>query len=341
MQLQQQLYRIRLLPTNTKTPFALLRTAPQRGEVGGTVRSRHNAVKGHRRHPNFRRPKFRQTHPYAQDVEAAFFDLDKTVIARASMIAFGKSFRQAGMISRRVMARAAWNGLVFHTLGADEERMRKFRESALRITRGWDHAAVGSLVRDTLTDVIDPIVYDEALELIQEHRDAGRLVFIVSASPEEIVIPLASYLGADGAIASRARIDQDGNYTGEVDVYAYGPYKAEAIADVAATRNIDLEKSWAYSDSATDEPMLRAVGHPVAVNPDRELTRIATAEGWPILSFTQRVPLRDRVTLPPPGRIATGAVIATGVSAGLFLGWWLLTRRATPRSAFFRRLAVS
>ncbi len=274
-------------------------------------------------------------------MEAAFFDLDKTVIARASMIAFGKSFRQAGMIGRRVMARAAWNGLVFHTLGADEERMRKFRESALRITRGWDHAAVGSLVRDTLTDVIDPIVYDEALELIQEHRDAGRLVFIVSASPEEIVIPLASYLGADGAIASRARIDQDGNYTGEVDVYAYGPYKAEAIADVAATRNIDLEKSWAYSDSATDEPMLRAVGHPVAVNPDRELTRIATAEGWPILSFTQRVPLRDRVTLPPPGRIATGAVIATGVSAGLFLGWWLLTRRATPRSAFFRRLAVS
>ncbi len=266
-------------------------------------------------------------------VEAAFFDLDKTVIARASMIAFGKSFRQAGMINRRVMARAAWNGLVFHTLGADEERMRKFRESALRITRGWDHAAVGSLVRDTLTDVIDPIVYDEALELIQEHRDAGRLVFIVSASPEEIVIPLASYLGADGAIASRARIDQDGNYTGEVDVYAYGPYKAEAITEVAATRNIDLEKSWAYSDSATDEPMLRAVGHPVAVNPDRELTRIATAEGWPILSFTQRVPLRDRVTLPPPGRIATGAAIATGVSAGLFLGWWLLTRRTTPKSA--------
>jgi len=333
MQLQQQLCPIHLLQTNTKTPFTLLRTAPQRGEVGGTVRSRHNAVKGHRCHPNFRRLKFRQTHPYAQGVEAAFFDLDKTVIARASMIAFGKSFRQAGMINRRVMARAAWNGLVFHTLGADEERMRKFRESALRITRGWDHAAVGSLVRDTLTDVIDPIVYDEALELIQEHRDAGRLVFIVSASPEEIVIPLASYLGADGAIASRARIDQDGNYTGEVDVYAYGPYKAEAIADVAATRNIDLEKSWAYSDSATDEPMLRAVGHPVAVNPDRELTRIATAEGWPILSFTQRVPLRDRVTLPPPGRIATGAVIATGVSAGLFLGWWLLTRRATPRSA--------
>lgn len=275
------------------------------------------------------------------DVEAAFFDLDKTVIARASMVAFGRSFRQAGMINRRVMAKAAWNGLVFHTLGADEERMRKFRESALRITRGWDHDAVGALVRDTLTDVIDPIVYDEALDLIREHRAAGRLVFIVSASPEEIVIPLATYLGADGAIASRARIDAEGNYTGEVDIYAYGPYKAEAIAEVAASRGIDLAASWAYSDSATDEPMLRAVGHPVAVNPDRDLARIATAEGWPMLTFTHRVPLRERVTLPPPGRLATGAAIATGVSAGLVLGWWVLTRRRAPRSGGFRRPAAS
>lgn len=276
-----------------------------------------------------------------EGVEAAFFDLDKTVIARASMVAFGRSFRQAGMINRRVMAKAAWNGLVFHTLGADEERMRKFRESALRITRGWDHDAVGALVRDTLTDVIDPIVYDEALDLIREHRAAGRLVFIVSASPEEIVIPLATYLGADGAIASRARIDAEGNYTGEVDIYAYGPYKAEAIAEVAASRGIDLAASWAYSDSATDEPMLRAVGHPVAVNPDRDLARIATAEGWPMLTFTHRVPLRERVTLPPPGRLATGAAIATGVSAGLVLGWWVLTRRRAPRSGGFRRPAAS
>lgn len=273
-------------------------------------------------------------------VEAAFFDLDKTVIARASMVAFGRSFREAGMISRRVMARAAWNGIVFHTLGAGEERMRKFRESALRVTRGWNQDAVGSLVRDTLTDVIDPIVYDEALELIRDHREAGRLVFIVSASPEEIVLPLAHYLGADGAIASRARIDDNGNYTGEVDVYAYGPYKADAIAEVSAARGIDLTKSWAYSDSATDVPMLQAVGHPVAVNPDRDLARIAQSEGWPILSFSHRVPLRERVTLPPPGRIATGAAIATGVSAGLFLGWWVLTRRSAPRSEGFRRLGV-
>jgi HAD superfamily hydrolase (TIGR01490 family) len=275
------------------------------------------------------------------DMEAAFFDLDKTVIAKASMVAFGRSFRQAGMINRRVMARAAWNGIVFHTLGAGEERMRKFRESALRITRGWDHQAVGSLVRSTLTDVIDPIVYDEALELIREHKDAGRLVYIVSAAPEEIVTPLATYLGADGAIASRALLDASGHYTGEVDVYAYGPYKAAAIADVAAERDIDLAGSYAYSDSATDEPMLRIVGHPHAVNPDRELARLAAAENWPVLQFTNRVPLRDRVSLPPPRHVATGAALAAGVAASLVLGWWIVTRRRAPRSTGLRRPGAS
>lgn len=274
-------------------------------------------------------------------MEAAFFDLDKTVIAKASMVAFGGPFRRAGMISRRVMVRAAWNGLVFHTLGAGEERMRKFRESALRVTRGWDHEAVAALVRTTLTDVIDPIVYDEALELIQEHRAAGRLVYIVSASPEEIVTPLAAYLGADGAIASRARLDADGNYTGDVEFYAYGPFKAEAIERVAIERDIDLSRSYAYSDSATDEPMLRCVGNPCAVNPDRELARVAVAEDWPVLMFTNRVPLRDRVSMPPPGRLATGAAILTGVSAGLILGWWILTRRRAPWPGWFRRPEAS
>ncbi len=271
-------------------------------------------------------------------MDAAFFDLDKTVIARASMVAFGRSFRRAGIIGRTVLLRAAWNGAIFHLFGADEERMRRFRESALRITRGWDREVVRAHVRDNLTDVIDPIVYDEALELIAEHRAAGRPVFLVSASPEEIVLPLAEHLGVDGAIASRARIDVDGRYTGEVDLYAYGPHKVEAMEQLAATRGIDLSSSWAYSDSATDEPMLRAVGHPVAVNPDRELARLAAAEGWPVLSFTHPVPLRERVGLPPPGPLAIGAVLVAGASAGLVVGWWLVGERR-PRT--IRRPAAS
>ena len=280
--------------------------------------------------------------PYARGVmEAAFFDLDKTVIAKASMVAFGRSFRQAGMINRRVMARAAWNGLLFHYLGADEERMRTFRESALRITRGWDHQAVGNLVGRTLTDVIDPIVYDEALDLIREHREAGRLVYIVSASPEEIVTPLAAYLGADGAIASSARLDAAGRYTGEVDVYAYGPFKAEAIRAVAEREGIDLSHSYAYSDSATDEPMLRCVGHPFAVNPDRELSRIAKTESWPVLLFSHGVPLRERMNLPPTRHLAMGAAIATVASLGAIATWWVVSKRHGRHGFRFRRPEVS
>ena len=261
-------------------------------------------------------------------VEAAFFDLDKTVIAKASMVAFGGRFRRAGMIDRRVLAIAVWNGLLFRWLGADEKRMRRFRESTLRVTRGWDHAVVSGLVRDALVDVIEPIVYAEALDLMRMHREAGRLVFLVSASPEEIVAPLAEHLGADGAVASRALLDADGRYTGEVELYAYGQEKVTAIEAIAATHGIDLGSSYAYSDSVTDEPMLRAVGHPRAVNPDRELARIAAADGWPVLHFTEMTaaprPVRDR--LRHPTRPFAVGVVATTVTTLMVIGW-LVTRR--------------
>ncbi len=265
-------------------------------------------------------------------MQAAFFDLDKTVIAKASMVAFGPPLLQAGMISRRLLVRALWSQLVFQTLGADEARMRKFRESALRVTKGWDHVRISTLVRDTLTDVIEPIVYDEALALIAEHRQAGRRVFIVSASPEEIVAPLGDYLGVDASIASRARLDDEGRYTGEVEFYSYGPFKAEAILDVADREGIDLQESYAYSDSITDLPMLEVVGHPVVVNPDRDLARIARERDWEVRIFRIGVPLRERVAMPPPrtaALAAAGAASAALVVAG-GLWWWERRRRVAP-----------
>lgn len=263
-------------------------------------------------------------------VEAAFFDLDKTVIAKASMVAFGRPLYDAGMISRWLVVRALWSNLLFHYLGADEEQMRKFKESALRVTRGWEHAKVVGVVREAITEVIEPIVYDEALELIREHRAAGRRVFIVSASPEEIVAPLAQYLGVDEAIASRARLDEEGRYTGEVEFWSYGPYKAEAIRDAADRWGIDLARSYAYSDSATDIPMLELVGNPVAVNPDRELARIAREREWAVREFAQGVPLRERVAMPPPRRAALvmGGVAVAGTGAAV--GWWWLRGRTPP-----------
>jgi HAD superfamily hydrolase (TIGR01490 family) len=258
-------------------------------------------------------------------VEAAFFDLDKTVIARASMVAFGRPLYRRGFLSRRLLLRGLWAQLVYLHLGADEARLARMRDAVLALTKGWDHAEVSAIVRETLEDVVEPIIFGEALELIEEHRSAGRLVYIVSASPEEIVAPLAQYLNADGAIATRALLDSEGRYTGKVELYAYGAEKVVAMRDVANRHGIDMAASYAYSDSATDLPMLEAVGHPVVVNPDRELARVARQREWEVRRFVQRVRLRDRVPTPPPGpAAAVGGALAAG-SAGVWV--WLMRRR--------------
>jgi HAD superfamily hydrolase (TIGR01490 family) len=251
---------------------------------------------------------------------AAFFDLDKTVIARASIAAFGHTFYRGGLISRSSVVRALASQLVYLHLGASEQKLAKIRESVLTVTKGWDQREVARLVREALDDVVEPIIYAEALELIEKHRAAGHKTYIVSASPEEIVQPLAEYLGVDGAIASRALIDRDGRYTGEMAFYAYGPFKAQSMRDLAVFEGFDLAESYAYSDSYTDVPMLEAVGHPFAVNPDRVLARLARERGWEILQFTRPVRLRDRMpvrNLPATAAALTGAAIAAAGAAAL------------------------
>jgi HAD superfamily hydrolase (TIGR01490 family) len=254
---------------------------------------------------------------------AAFFDLDKTVIAKASMVAFGRNFYREGMISRRTIMRAIYGHFVFQHMGASEEKLAEVREKALQLTKGWDQARVRQIVRDALEDVVEPIIYAEALDLIAEHRAAGRVVALVSASPEEIVQPLGEFLGVDRTLATRAKVDEEGRYTGEVDFYCAGPFKPVAMAALADELDLDLSASYAYSDSATDAPMLEAVGHPVAVNPDRVLARLAREREWEVLSFTHPVRLRDRVPVPP----AKPSAAAAGAAAAAFAGWMIWRAR--------------
>jgi len=263
-------------------------------------------------------------------VEAAFFDLDKTVIAKASMVAFGGPLYREGLLSRRTILRALYAQLIYMHLGASEQKLARIRDSVLTLTRGWERQRVREIVRDTLEEVIQPIIHAEALELIAEHHGAGRRVLLVSASPQEIVEPLAAYLGVDGAIASRARTDAHGRYTGEMEFYAYGPYKAEAMRDLAAAQGIDLAGSYAYSDSYTDVPMLEVVGHPVVVNPDRVLARLARDRGWEVRQFVLPVPLREGEPVRRKGPIAAlaGTAVAAAVTAGLV--WWRIQARRSP-----------
>jgi HAD superfamily hydrolase (TIGR01490 family) len=270
-----------------------------------------------------------------QTKQAAFFDLDKTVIAKASMVAFGRPLYRGGLINRRTVLRALYGQLVYLHLGASEQKLERIRESVLRLTRGWEQARVAEIVDEALEQIVDPIIYAEAADLIDLHRAAGRSVVLISASPAEIVVPLGRYLGADATIASRARVDEAGRYTGTMEFYAYGEYKAEAMRALAERDGIDLSESYAYSDSYTDVPMLDTVGHPVAVNPDRVLARYAREHGYEITRFVQPVRLRDRVrdvrhrissvSVPVPARpaVTTSAVVAAVGASGFVLGWWL------------------
>jgi len=245
---------------------------------------------------------------------AAFFDLDKTIIAKSSTLAFSRPFQAGGLISRRAVLRSAYAQFMFLVGGADHDQMEKLRGFMSELVAGWDVASVREIVAETLHEVVDPLVYEEAVELIDVHHLAGRQVVVVSASGTEVVEPIGAMLGADEVVATRLEV-VDGHYTGEIDYYAYAEEKAHAIHDLAQRRGWDLAECYGYSDSITDVPMLEAVGHPHAVNPDKELRRVAEERGWPVLVFTQPVALRSRV-----GRAAKPTLAALAVAGAVAVG---------------------
>jgi HAD superfamily hydrolase (TIGR01490 family) len=266
-------------------------------------------------------------------MEAAFFDLDKTIISRSSSLALSRPMYRAGMVTRGQLVRGAYAQLVYALVGADEKRMDRLKHGMLALTKGWEQSEVENLVRDVIIDVIDPFVYQEALDLMALHRAEGRRVYIVSSSPQEVVRPLASHFGITSVIATRAKI-VDGRYTGELEFYCYGQAKADEIRAVAKRRKIDLAGSYAYSDSITDLPMLEAVGHPVAVNPDRDLRREAEARGWKLRDFRRPVRLRTRIArtaTQPRTQVAAGAIAAV-VAAAIF-GYLVIRSRMASREA--------
>jgi HAD superfamily hydrolase (TIGR01490 family) len=191
---------------------------------------------------------------------------------------------RAGLVSRSALIKGVYAQIVYLLLGADEKKLDRLKNGMLALSKGWEREQVEAVVREALIELIDPFIYQEALDLMDLHRASGRRVYIVSSSPEEVVRPVAEHFGDVRVIATRAKIE-DGRYTGELEFYCAGEGKAEAIREVAAREGVDLSESYAYSDSESDLPMLRAVGHPVAVNPDPPLAALAREEGWQTMRF--------------------------------------------------------
>lgn len=274
---------------------------------------------------------------------AAFFDLDKTLIATSAATAFARPFLAGGLLSRRAMLRSAGAQLAFLLGSATEGRTERVRAQLSSLVTGWDVERVSQIVAESLHASIDTVLYAEARDLVAQHHAEGHDVVVVSASSAELVLPIAELVGADEVIASRMGV-ADGRYTGEIAFYAYGPAKAAAMRELAARRGYDLAASSAYTDSATDVPMLEAVGHGYVVNPDRALRRLAAERGWTPLAFRRHAdlrargrraalrhlasaaPRRDRAVLLGVGTLAAGVTVLAGAAL-------VRARRARPRPA--------
>ena len=248
---------------------------------------------------------------------AAFFDLDKTLIEGSSAIHFGRAAYRAGMVSRRQIASDAWANIRFRLNGSTDEGTEELKQRILDAIAGWRVVDLARLGPDVLAGIL-PLLYRDMLDEAYSHQDAGRPVFIVTAASQELAEVLAHVLVLDGGLGMRSEV-RDGVYTGRPDgPFTYREGKAAAIRELAAERGIDLAESYAYSDSESDLPMLRAVGHPVVVNPDAELARVARVEGWRVMRF-------DRLGR----RLKLGA--AVGALALMGGGGGYLAARARPR----------
>ncbi len=255
----------------------------------------------------------------AQRAGAAFFDLDKTLMQGSSAFQFGRAAYRAGLMGRRQLLADGVANVRFRLRGAtdaDSVALRDRIAASLEGTRVVDLERLGT---DVLAGIL-PRVYPQMMTIAHEHQDAGRRAYIVTAASQELAEILARVMAFDGAIGSQVSEVVDGVYTGRpTGVFAYRSGKARAIEELAAREDIDLSASYAYSDSESDLPMLRAVGHPVAVNPDGELARIARREGWQVLRF-------DRL-----GRRLKGAVALTAAALAGGIGSVALVRRLRPR----------
>jgi len=243
---------------------------------------------------------------------AAFFDLDKTLIEGSSGLHFARVAYRNGMIGRREMLGDIWANVRFRMHGStdaasEELRVRFF--AAIAGTRVRDMRRLGA---EAIAGIL-PRLYTEVLSEAHDHQDAGRLIFIVTAAPHDMAEMLAHVLGLDSGIGTRSQV-RDGVYTGEPDgPFTYRSGKARAIAMIARERGIDLSRSFAYSDSESDLPMLELVGNPVAVNPDAALARVARQRGWRIMRFDK---LGRRLRL----SAAAGAVALAGWGGGYLAG---------------------
>jgi len=240
---------------------------------------------------------------------AAFFDLDRTLMAGSSGMAWVRAAYEAGLISRSQMLRWARDGLVFRLRGSTDATTKAAMDQISEVLAGAPARDLQRLGPSVLAGVL-PRIYPQMLDEVHSHQDAGRPTFIVSAAGDELVRQVAGVLGMEGGVGTRYEVDAKGFLTGRLEgPFMYGEGKLEGMRGFADEHGIALEESWAYSDSASDLPMLRAVGNAVVVNPDAALLAVAKAEGWHVMSF-EKLGRRLAIAIASVTAVAVGGTAA-------------------------------
>jgi HAD superfamily hydrolase (TIGR01490 family) len=216
---------------------------------------------------------------------AAFFDLDKTLMAGSSGMVFARVANRHGFVPRGQLAKWGFDHLRYRLRGYTDEQTSSVVDVAKRLFAEIPEREVERMGPELLAGIL-PRIYPQMLDEVHRHQDDGRATFIVSAAGNDLVKTLAAVLRMEGGIGTRWAVGPDGKYSGELDgPFVYGDGKVEAMRQFAERHDIDLAESWAYSDSVSDLPMLRSVGHAVVVNPDGPLLEIARQEGWQVMRF--------------------------------------------------------
>jgi HAD superfamily hydrolase (TIGR01490 family) len=248
---------------------------------------------------------------------AAFFDLDRTLMEGSSGFYWARAARHAGMISRRRLVADAWENLRFRLRGSTDAAAEVVLKRVGQVMSGVAVRDLQRLAPRVLAGIL-PRLYPQMLKAAYDHQDAGRPIYICTAASQELAELLAHVLAFDGGLGTRSEV-VDGRYTGRLaGPFSYREGKAQAIRELAEREGIDLEASYAYSDSESDLPMLQAVGHPVAVNPDAELARVAREGGWEVLRF-ERLGRRLKVVgaaLAAAAVSGAGGTVVAGRRAG-------------------------
>jgi HAD superfamily hydrolase (TIGR01490 family) len=247
---------------------------------------------------------------------AAFFDVDNTMMQGASIYHFARGLAARDFFTWRDLAQFAWKQVIFRVKGVeDPAHMEEAKEAALAFVAGHRVDEVVRLGEEIYDDLMAARIWSGSRALAQLHLDAGQRVWLVTAAPAELASLIARRLVLTGALGTVSE-SRDGVYTGRlVGEPLHGPAKAAAVRALAEREGLDLSRCAAYSDSANDVPMLSLVGHPVAVNPDPHLRRIARENGWEIRDFRTG---RKAAKVGVPAAAGAGAV-AGGIAVGLAL----------------------